>query len=69
MHICNLIHGTGAMPMEDAYLLAAHCMSLVQDWHLKRWKFKSANIAVDVFANSVVSLVRSHVQERLRKVA
>ena len=65
-HICDLIFSTGAMPRENAYLLAAHCMSLVQDWHLKRWKFRSANIAVDVFANSVTTLVRSHVQQCLK---
>ncbi len=65
IHISNLIVSTGAMPLEDAYLMAAHCMSLVQDWHLKRWKFRSANITVDVFANSVTAMVRSHVQARL----
>ena len=65
IHISNLIVSTGAMPLEDAYLMAAHCMSLVHDWHLKRWKFRSANITVDVFANSVTAMVRSHVQARL----
>jgi AcrR family transcriptional regulator len=61
-YISNLIHSTGAMSAADAYLLGAHCMSLVQDWHLKRWKFRTENINVDVFANSVVNLVRCYVQ-------
>lgn len=64
-HISSLIQGTGAMQLDEAYLLAAHCMSLVQDWHLKRWKFRAANISVDVFADSVVGLVRSHVEFRV----
>ncbi len=62
-HISALITGTSAMPDTDSYLLAAHCMSLVQDWHLKRWKFRAANISADVFANSVVKLVRAHVAQ------
>ncbi len=64
-HMSELICATGNVPMDEAYLLAAHCMSLVQDWHLKQWKFRSANISVDVFANSVVHLVRARVHSTL----
>ncbi len=61
-YISSLIHSIGRMQEVDAYLLGAHCMSLVQDWHLKQWKFRSDNISVDMFANSVVNLVRAYVQ-------
>lgn len=60
-HLAALIKSAGNFSAADAALLAAHCMSLVQDWHLKRWKFRSANISVDAFAKSVVGLLRSYV--------
>ena len=61
-HITALISTTDLLSSGDSALLAAHCMSLVQDWHLKRWKFRSANISVDAFAESVVQLIRSRIQ-------
>ena len=57
-HLARLIRASGSRTGPDATLLAAHCMSLVQDWHLKRWKFKSAQVQVDEFANSIVALLR-----------
>lgn len=60
-HLATLIKSAGTFSADDAALLAAHCMSLVQDWHLKRWKFRTANTSADAFANSVVKLVRSHI--------
>jgi AcrR family transcriptional regulator len=60
-HIAKLINAAGTFPADETYLLAAHCMSLVQDWHLKRRKFRAANISVDAFARSVVQLIRSRV--------
>lgn len=73
-HIASLAGRMEGMDEVQSYLLGAHCMSLVQDWHLKRWKFKSANINPDQFADSVVHLVRSHVAQiqtmsRLSQVA
>ncbi|HYD60955.1 MAG TPA: helix-turn-helix domain-containing protein [Noviherbaspirillum sp.] len=60
-HLGALLNATGALPQADAHLLAAHCMALVHDWHLKRWKFRAANITPDAFADSVVGLVRARV--------
>lgn len=57
----TLIAETGKVLLSDAHLLAAHCMALVHDWHLKRWKFRAANITPDAFADSVVRLVRAGV--------
>lgn len=65
-HLGSLLAASG-MPPADAQLLAAHCMALVHDWHLKRWKFRAANITPDAFADSVVGLIRARVlQERQR---
>lgn len=61
-HIAALLNAAGTFSSDDTYLLAAHCMSLVQDWHFKRRKFRTANISVDAFATSVVQLIRSRVQ-------
>jgi AcrR family transcriptional regulator len=63
-HLTDLMKSTVAGGGDDTYLMAAHCMSLVQDWHLKRWKFRSANISADVFADSVVQLVRTQVNQK-----
>lgn len=61
-HMGTLLDATGALPSADAHLLAAHCMALIQDWHLKRWKFRSAGVSPDAFAESVVRLVRTRVE-------
>lgn len=60
-HMGALLDASGMLPSADAHLLAAHCMALIQDWHLKRWKFRTAGIDPDTFADSVVRLVRARV--------
>lgn len=45
-----------AMP-EQAALVAAHLQALVQDWYVKRWKYKAQRISVDVFADSISRIV------------
>ncbi|MEN9866087.1 MAG: hypothetical protein RL748_1677 [Pseudomonadota bacterium] len=63
-YLGHLIQASAFFNAEEAMLLAAHCMSMVQDWHLKRWKFGSKNIDADAFADSVVRFVRSYIQTR-----
>ncbi len=63
-YISQLIQACANFTADEAMLLAAHCMSMVQDWHLKCWKFGSNNIGADAFANSVVRFVRSYIQMR-----
>ncbi len=65
-HISSLVDKLGNINQVQGYLLGAHCMSLVQDWHLKRWKFRSANVSPDEFAGSVVHMVRSHISQMQR---
>jgi len=47
-------------PEGDSTLLAAHIVSLFQDWYVKRWKYRAAKVHVDDFADSVLLLIRSH---------
>lgn len=47
----------GADPVR-AELAGAHAQTLIQDWHVKRWKYKQMKVTVDQFADSVSSLVR-----------
>lgn len=61
-HLMQLIQASANFSVEDAFLLANHCLSLVQDWHLKWWKFGTANISPDQFATSVVQLVRVRIR-------
>lgn len=65
-HIASLADKLGNISQVQGYLLGAHCMSLVQDWHLKRWKFRTANVSPDEFAGSVVHMVRSHIAQMQR---
>lgn len=64
-HMAMLLDATGAMPAADAHLMAAHCMALMHDWYLKRWKFRKAGVTPDSFADSVVRLVRMRVGTNL----
>lgn len=65
-HLARLIITIGVLSPESSELIAAHCMSLVQDWHLKRWKFRAANIHPDAFADSVIALLHSHLSRARR---
>ncbi len=58
-NIAALIESTGKFSGDEASLLAAHCMALIEDWYVKRWKYRTTKISVDHFAQSVVELVRS----------
>lgn len=41
----------------EAFLLSSHLQSMVQDWYVKRWKYKAEKITVDEFANSISGLL------------
>ena len=58
-NIAELIKATGKFSSDEALLLAAHCMSLIEDWSVKRWKYRATKTGVDQFAQSVVDLLRS----------
>ena len=39
-----------------AQLIAALIKAMLQDWYLKRWKYKKRKVSVDVYANQVVEM-------------
>lgn len=41
-------------------LLASHILAAFQDWYVKRWKYRAADIGPDQFADSVVRLMRGY---------
>jgi AcrR family transcriptional regulator len=41
---------------EKAQLIAALIKAMLQDWYLKRWKYKKRKVSVDDYANQVVEM-------------
>lgn len=60
--LAAMIAALGCLSARDGQLLAAHALAVVQDWHLKRWKYRAGKIAIDAFADSVVELVRARLR-------
>ncbi|HJV60435.1 MAG TPA: helix-turn-helix domain-containing protein [Albitalea sp.] len=64
--LAALIEATGQVEGLQAELIAAHCQAMVQDWHIKRWKFKQLKTSVDQFADSISDFVRAGLTRRAR---
>jgi AcrR family transcriptional regulator len=47
-----------ARPAGSADLLASHLMATFQDWYVKRWKYRAADVGPDQFADSAVRMMR-----------
>jgi len=47
---------SGVADAGEAQLVASHFQALIQDWYVKRWKYKSQGVSVDAFADSVSRL-------------
>ncbi|MBK6638660.1 MAG: TetR/AcrR family transcriptional regulator [Rhodocyclaceae bacterium] len=58
-HLARLLGQESRLSNAQDRLLAAHAMALIQDWHLKRWKYRREKISIDAFADSVIALVRA----------
>ena len=41
-------------------LIAAHILATFQDWYVKRWKYRAADIGPDQFADSAVRMMRGY---------
>lgn len=44
----------------SADLAASHIMATFQDWYVKRWKYRAADISPDTFADSAVQMMRAY---------
>lgn len=51
--IARQIKESGTTDARRTRLLASHYQALIQDWYVKRWKYKSQGVTVDEFANSI----------------
>lgn len=49
----------GIYEAKDSLLTAAVIKSMLQDWYLKRWKYRKRNIGVEDYAEFVISFVES----------
>ncbi|MCU6498344.1 TetR/AcrR family transcriptional regulator [Rugamonas sp. A1-17] len=47
-------------PEGSPELQAAHIMAMFQDWYVKRWKYRAADVGPDQFADSAVRLMRAY---------
>ncbi|WP_373992035.1 TetR/AcrR family transcriptional regulator [Duganella sp. BuS-21] len=47
-------------------LIAAHLMAMFQDWYVKRWKYRAADIDPDRFADSAVRMMRGYLSAGVR---
>lgn len=50
---------TGDFLVRDARLTAAMIKAMLQDWYLKRWKYKKRSIHVDAYADFLISFVHA----------
>jgi len=57
-----LEHGmeSGVFAIRDPLLVAAATKALLQDWYLKRWKYKRRKVSVEAYADFVVSMVSAY---------
>jgi len=49
-----------ARPPGSPDLIAAHVMAMFQDWYVKRWKYRAADVSPDRFADSAVRMMRGY---------
>ncbi|MCP4747393.1 MAG: TetR/AcrR family transcriptional regulator [Desulfobacteraceae bacterium] len=50
----------GLFYFADPLLTAAAIKALVQDWYLKRWKYRRRKICVEDYADFVISIIRAY---------
>lgn len=49
----------GCFSCKDIDLNASAVMALLQDWHLKQWKYRERKVSADEYANFVLNLTMS----------
>jgi hypothetical protein len=56
-----LEHGkaAGDFQVQDTRLTAAMIKAMLQDWYLKRWKYKRRKIHVDAYATFLISFIHA----------
>jgi TetR/AcrR family transcriptional regulator, cholesterol catabolism regulator len=50
----------GSFTIADPLLVAAAIKALLQDWYLKRWKYRRRNISVEAYGDFVISMISAY---------
>ncbi len=48
----------GVFLLESPLLTASAIKAMLQDWYLKRWKYRRRNITIDTYADFILSIIR-----------
>ena len=59
--IFQLIKNNNSLSTEKAQLTASLVKAMLQDWYLKRWKYKKRKISVDKYAEQVVDILITYI--------
>ena len=51
----------GVFVVESAVLTASAIKAMLQDWYLKRWKYRRRNITIDAYAEFILGMIRRYV--------
>ena len=51
----------GAFHLESPVLTASAIKAMLQDWYLKRWKYKRRKITIDQYADFILGMIRRYV--------
>jgi hypothetical protein len=51
---------SGVFTFNDPLLVAAAIKALLQDWYLKRWKYRRRMISVEGYADFVISMISAY---------
>lgn len=54
----------GVFAVTDTALTAAAIKAMLQDWYLKRWKYKRRRITVEQYAQFVLELIRAYIDTK-----
>jgi AcrR family transcriptional regulator len=58
-NLCASLQAVGLSHSAQAQTLAIHSAALLQDWVVKRWKYRQLHITVETFADDVAALVQA----------
>jgi len=58
--ILNRGIGQGDFLIAEPLLAAAAIKALLQDWYLKRWKYRQRKITVEAYADFVITMIRAY---------
>jgi len=53
----------GLYAAHDAMMVAAVLKAMLQDWYMKRWKYRQREITIDAYADFVISFVERYLEE------